>query len=215
MENRLNKKRYIKIIFWLIVALVVFIILKILKNIFEFNLGTINWDTISAIASVVLLIAIFIQSKAIKEQAEATKKMAEYQIMPFVDVKMIYIESDKKTYFGFFNPSDILALVTIDVSFYDKNESIIWKHPSFTYQIEPKIQKNTTNTFFDDKINSDIYKEGVKAKLSIIIKPDIENIPSDVKVIIFRSYNFHYDPITHTNKWVQKKWGDSDYIIPR
>ena len=48
-------------------------------------------------------------------QSFATRKLAEYQVMPAVDVGMRYMPNVGKTYFWFSNASDVPAIVILQL----------------------------------------------------------------------------------------------------
>ena len=69
------------------------------------------WQDFAFWSVVVLAITLFFLIR----YTRATEKIAQYQIMPAVDVNMIYDTNIKKTYFWFLNASSIPAFVTMKI----------------------------------------------------------------------------------------------------
>ena len=80
-----------------------------------FSSGVINfdWNATAAIAQVFSALLVGISLIWIAKNTKTTEKMVENQMMPAVDVNMIYDKQEKKTYFWLLNPSTIPALVSM------------------------------------------------------------------------------------------------------
>ena len=137
----------------------------------------------------------------------ATKKMAENQLTPMVDVNMIYDKSIGKTYFWFLNASSMPALVLIKYNI-NKGEKdgkigplrISPYHPHY-----PQF-KRTAIAFLD------FFKNGPSDKteiiLNITVTPAFEN--NHIKFNFIKSYRFKKSE----SRWDETSWGYPDPSFP-
>lgn len=131
----------------------------------------------------------------------ATEKMAEYQILPAVDVNMIYDSNVKKTYFWFSNPSKMPARVLIEVEI----ESITHKTKVGPLRISPNNAGIKTATSFvfksPGRTDSDVI-------LNITVTPAIND--SKLKIRFTKSYRFNQEQ----SRWDETSWGYPDPPFP-
>ncbi len=167
-----------------------------------YNISKIDWGAISAwiVAGTLLFVCI---------QTKISEKIAAQQMIPAVEMNMIY-DSDpriKKTYLWFQNYSNVPAHVLMKIKFTCQKEIF----PIGPYRIPPQTKdKPTASTFFDksEAILDEYHKEGVRAIISVQVKPDIDNAPADAKVYFKKRYKFH------DNKWDEEMWGWPDPPSP-
>ena len=188
-----------KLVFW--TAILIWL-LPLLAGMF---LNTFKSDDLKVGDFILFITAAFIiaYTYETQKQARATEKIAEQQMIPAVDVNMIYDPRKKKTYFWFSNNSNIPALVSIEASFTSQNSSYLLG----PYRIPTQTNdKPTAPTFFDKSVSgSDKYHaEGVGATILVRVRPDVEDVPSNIGIDFKKSYNFH------ENKWDEKTWGGPD-----
>src|SRR3989344_923061 len=194
--------------FWFLVKLVFWVgllgwLMPLLVNLFLESFGRDANLTVSDLMLFITAAFIIAYTYETQKQAKATEKIAEYHMIPAVDVNMVYDQQKNKTYFWFSNNSNIPALVSIEASFTLKKNS----HFIGPYRIPPQTtDKPTAPDFFDRSApNEDKYHvEGVVAVISVKVRPDIENISPDIGINFKKSYNFH------GGKWDEKTWGGPD-----
>ncbi len=157
-----------------------------------------NWNFWSFVALVGTLIYIF-------KYTRATEKMVENQMMPAVDVNMIYDNQQKKTYFWFSNASTIPALVSMTLRIKEKEHSI---GPLRIAPLHPQIFhfKKTATSF--DFLDGDESKE-TEATLSIEVWPAYDN--QEVKSSFTKSYKFS----TTQKEWNESTWSYPDLPFPQ
>jgi len=142
-----------------------------------------------------------------KRQAEATEKMAEYQLMPTVDVNMIYEKSLRKTYFWFSNASSIPAFVLIKFNI-NKTEKegkigplrIAPYHPHY-----PQIKKTATSFDFLEENSAD----EINVVLNITVTPALNDGP--IKFNFTKSYRFDKSEL----RWNETSWSYPDPPFPK
>ncbi len=91
---------------------------------FSSNILNLDWNAAAAIAQIFSAILVAISLFWIARNTKTTEKMVENQMMPAVDVNMIYDKQEKKTYFWFLNPSMIPALVSMTLKIKEKEHFI-------------------------------------------------------------------------------------------
>ena len=72
------------------------------------------WKDYAFWLSVVSVVALIGTLYFLIKYTRATEKMAKYQLMPAIDVNMIYEKSVGKTYFWFSNESSLPGLVSLE-----------------------------------------------------------------------------------------------------
>ena len=130
-------------------------------------------------------------------QSSATEKMAEYQILPAIDVNMVYDPQHKKTYFWFANYSDVAGFVHLKHRKNGGKKSEIY-HP---LRINPREPGKKTATTFDFS-----QKEGDELKLYVTITPSINK--SRTRFRFEKSYRFS------DNRWNETSWSYPDPPLP-
>ncbi len=136
-------------------------------------------------------------------QAYANKKLAEYQIMPAVDVNMIYDKGVGKTYFWFLNSSNIPAIVEWKLKWSKHGKKFSGDKRRF--YIAPKVQM-ATSTVYDDWQTSPPH--GINVTLIAVIKPAYEDTRAKFKLV--KSYRFHDKEF----RWDEDTWGFPDRPFP-
>lgn len=138
----------------------------------------------------------------------ATEKMAEYQVMPAVDVNMIYEKSVGKTYFWFLNTSSIPAFVTIKIDIKNEGEHkeqelgplrISPYHPHY-----PQFKKTATSFDF---LEGDSSRE-TEVVLNITVTPAFDN--GRIKFNFTKSYGFDKSEL----QWNETSWNYPDPPFP-
>ncbi len=133
----------------------------------------------------------------------ATEKMAENQIMPAVDVNMVYDKTVNKTYFWFLNAAKIPALVSIKLKIggSEKGTEILKLrippyHPHYRF-----FKKTATSFDFLEGKNKGI-------TLNIIVTPAFNKDYG--KVEFTKSYKFD----ATESRWNETTWGYPDPDFP-
>ena len=204
-------KKQISFIFQIVIWVIVFYFLTaifawIFTKFFNINL---------ALNDFILLITaafIFVYAKETQElkeqtkkQAEATKKMADYQLTPTVDVNMIYDKSVGKTYFWFLNASSIPALVLIEFNINKVKKGklgplrIAPYHPHY-----PQFKKTATSLDF---LAGNSANE-INVVLNITVTPAIDD--SRIKFNFTKSYRFDKSEF----RWNETSWSYPDPPFP-
>ena len=134
-----------------------------------------------------------------QKQARATEKMAEYQIMPQVDVNMVYSKDHKKTYFWFCNYSTIPAIVELQLKTERKRHNINERN----FYLSPKEPGRRTD------ITYDFWKQsppphGTEAELLITTRPAFDDFSA--KLSFSKTYKFHGTRM----RWDETTWGYPD-----
>lgn len=131
----------------------------------------------------------------------ATEKLAEYQMMPAVDVNMIFDGSVNKTFFWFSNASNIPAFVSIKVTI-NKDKKTDFGPYRISPNHPPYFKKtSTTLDFLEGKDRADI-------TLTIVIRPAFDK--SRIKSQFTKSYRFNKDQF----RWDETSWGYPDLPFP-
>lgn len=131
----------------------------------------------------------------------ATEKMAKYQLMPAVDVNMVYEKSIGKTYFWFSNASNIVAFISINIKTNNENK----ESQIAPLRIPPNQLRKTATTF-------DFLKESFSDKTEVIL--NITAIPAfdnnRIKFHFVKSYRFNQSKF----RWDESSWGYPDPSFP-
>jgi len=137
----------------------------------------------------------------------ATKQMAKNQLMPAIEVNMIYDSAVKKTYFWFLNASSIPAFVLIKYNINEgEKKSEIQKLRISPYHPQYPQFKKTATTFLDF-FNGDP-PDGTKVTLDIIITPAFKK--NRIKFNFIKSYKFKRPEL----RWNEITWGYPDPLFP-
>jgi len=185
-----------KLIFWVTVLIW---LLPLLAGLF---LNTFNKSTNLTVSDFILFITaafIIAYTYETQKQARATEKMAEYQMMPQVDVNMIYQKDHKKTYFWFCNHSNIPAIVELKLKTGRKKHNVNERN----FYLSPKEPGRRTDIVYD------YWKEsppphGTEADLLIVVRPAFEGFNAKVKFC--KTYKFHGTEL----RWDETTWGYPD-----
>ena len=125
-------------------------------------------------------------------QSFATEKMAMYQVIPAIDVNMVYDNNKRKTYFWFSNESNLPGFVYLR---YKKNEERK-KKVYHSLRVPPKRRMKTATSF------EFLPKDKDEMIIYVLIKPSIDK--SSNKFEFKKSYKFN------NNRWDETSWGYPD-----
>lgn len=126
----------------------------------------------------------------------ATESMARYQLIPAIDVNMIYQENIKKTYFWFSNDSNLPGIVYLEFKKNNEERKEVYK----PLRIPPKRSMKTATTFEFFPNNGD------EIIIYISVKPAIEK--SNFEIKFEKTYKFG------SNRWNEKSWSFPDPPFP-
>jgi hypothetical protein len=154
-----------------------------------------------------------IQQKELEEvrkQSDFEKKMAENQLMPMVDVNMIYDKILKKTYFWFINASSIpaFALVKYNINNGEKEGIVNGKELRISPYHPHYPQAKRTAVAHLDIFNGDP-PDQTKITLNIIITPAFKNY-DNIEFKFDKSYRFEKSEL----QWYENTWGYQDLPYP-
>ena len=127
-----------------------------------------------------------------KRQAEATERMVEHQLMPAIDVNMIYDNNVKKTYFWFSNDSKLPGMVHLEFQKNKEERKEVYK----PLRIPPKRSMKTATTFEFSPIEGDEMIIYVLVKLALT--------KSNFETKFEKSYTFTQ------NQWNENSWSFPD-----
>ncbi len=153
-------------------------------------------STVGIVALVVTLIFLIKYTHATKKMAHATECMAKYQLIPAVDVNMIYEKSIKKTYFWFSNDSSLPGIVYLEFQKNEEGRKMLYQ----PLRIPPKRNMKTATTFEFSPT------EGDKIVIYVLVKPALEK--SNIKFKFEKSYIFSQD------QWNETSWHFPDPPFP-
>lgn len=161
------------------------------------------WQDFEFWSVVVLAITVYWLIK----YTRATEKMAEYQIMPAVEVNMIYDKGQKKTYFWFSNASKIPAFVLIKIDIKNgeekKNQTVgPLRIPSDNPHYYEFRKTATAFDFLEGNPNN------LEVVLSITATPALDN--NRFKFNFTKSYKFNESE----SRWDETSWGYPDPSFP-
>ena len=164
-----------------------------------------DWNAAAAIAQIFSSILVAISLVWIARNTKTTEKMVENQMMPSVDVNMIYDKQEKKTYFWFLNSSTIPALVSMTLKIKDKEYYI---GPLRIDPHHPQIfHFKKTATSFDFLEGNE--SEEAEAVLNIEVGPAYNN--QEIKSSFTKNYRFS----TAQKEWNESTWSYPDMPFPQ
>lgn len=178
----MKKQISIFIIFLIIVAIIAYIL-------FYYSNGRIELDQAITIGLLVIT-GIFVWF-----QSWETRKMAEYQLMPAVDVNMQYDKNIGKTFLWFYNSSNFPVIVNILVLSHIKSKIELRLPP----KKEPYFIRKTATHYDFPKC---------ELTLDISLKPAIMGY--DVKYNFTKSYYFDSENL----QWNESTWAFPDEPYP-
>jgi len=155
-------------------------------------------SAIQAIATIVLVLITAVYVWLTRRISWSMSKQTELQMLPAVDVNMIYDQPSATTYFWFSNFSTIPARVRLELKGLKINQSI---EP---LRIGPRTLCKHTSGYNFGFPTSDPLKEGTEVTLKVSIKPDLSNF--DVECKFEKSYRFH------NSNWDETTWGYRDLL---
>lgn len=137
-------------------------------------------------------------------QSFATEKMAKYQVVPAIDVKMIYAQTSnpKNTYFWFSNESNLPGWIYLK---YEKNGNGTIERVYERLRIAAKSKMKTSDSFFEN------LKENDEIKLYVTIEPAFEE---DVDEKLDKKINFKKSYKFYRNQWNETSWSLPDNPFP-
>ena len=156
------------------------------------------------------------QAEATREQTEITKEIQKNQGIPAVEVYMRYMKYDdqqnlvEKTYFKFFNFSNIPAFVSMDVNFTFPNGET-YKHPiklEEGYRIGPNVKTGTAATFFKENKDKLIHSKDTSAELNIVVRNALSK-KSNIEMKYRKKYIFASDNLG--DRWNEETWGYKEF----
>ncbi len=150
-------------------------------------------SVVSIMALVVTLIFLIKYTCATKKMAHATESMAKYQLIPAVDVNMIYDKNTKKTYFWFSNDSNLPGIVYLEFKKNKEDRKMVYQ----PLRIPPKRKMKTATTF--DEFSP---TEGDEIVIYVSVKPALEI--SNIEFKFEKSYTFTQ------NQWNENSWSYPD-----
>jgi len=153
-------------------------------------------SVVSIVTLVVTLIFLIKYTYATKKMAHATESMAKHQLIPAVDVNMVYDKNEKKTYFWFSNDSNLPGIVYLEFKKNKENRKMVYQ----PLRIPPKRKMKTATKFEFSPIERD------KIVIYISVKPTLEK--SNIKFEFEKSYTFIQ------NQWNENSWSYPDPPFP-
>ena len=147
---------------------------------------------ISAIALFVTLYFLIKYTRATEKMASVTEVMAKYQLIPAIDVNMVYDKSVGRTYFWFSNASNLPGMIHLESSKNKKAEEEVYK----PLRIPPKRNIRTAITFDFSPLEKDEFI------LYASVKPAIDK--TNLEITFEKAYTFT------ENQWKEKSWGIPD-----
>ncbi len=127
----------------------------------------------------------------------ATEKIAEYQLMPAVDVNMVYDKTVRKTYFWFSNHSAFAGFVYLEF----KKNNDERKELYTPLRIAPKEGAKKTATTFD-------FSQREKDTLVLYISVRSALKKANFNFEFEKSYRFQ------DNQWIESSWAFPDPSFP-
>lgn len=140
---------------------------------------------------------LLITAWAIGMQSFATEKIARHQIIPVIDVNMVYDKNVEKTYFWFLNGSNLPGYVFLECKKNKEKRKPVY-HPLY---ISPKKIIKTANTFDFSPIPGD------NLMLYISITPSLDK--PNIKFKFEKKYRF-----SDENNWNEASWSFPDPPFP-
>lgn len=208
-----------KLIFWVFVlAWLVPFLAGLVLNTFKSTSLTISDFILFITAAFIIAYTYETQrmGEQITKQTKATEKMAEYQLMPAVDVNMVYENREKRTYFWFSNLSKLPAIASFELI--KKNDEECQLHTQ-SLRISPQQKMCTMAIAFYESNHSTKEKhefkpsEGDMVTLNICIKLAFEK--SNIEYTFKKDYKFHeYPSGSKSYRWDENSWGYPDPSWP-
>ncbi|TSC91226.1 MAG: hypothetical protein CEN90_608 [Parcubacteria group bacterium Licking1014_17] len=165
-----------------------------------------GWFQFGATVASVIVLAVTLNW--LKKYTRATERMVENQMLPAVDVNMIFDKNNNNTYFWFSNASNIPALVSWRATVNRKNQGE--KIYQDTYRIAPNNlphYKRTASSFnFLEDDPPALAEATLKLDLSIV--PAIDKAPG--QITFTKSYVFNRGQF----RWDETTWGWPDPEFP-
>jgi len=183
----------------------IFIIICLILAVFNLRLLFVGEIDLGLILSSLVLI---VTALAIGIQAFATAKIAEYQIIPSIEMFLIY-HKDGGSSFAFYNLSPTPGIITFH-SFFKQNQKsreLNYNSRGNRYRIPPQGILITASTFFT---RSDL-PTGIEVRKDLIIRiqavivPDLDGISPDIKRTYKKSYKFIEEQHLELN---DKRWNE-------
>jgi len=166
-------------------------LLDALFNIFESVKDLPFWEDYSFGLSVLNFLAIVATLYFLIKYTRATENMAKYQLIPAVDVNMIYDRSIKKTYFWFSNNSSLPGIAYLEFKKNKENRKMVYQ----PLLIPPKRNMKTATTFQFSPVDGD------RMVIYILVKPALEKSSFEIK--FEKSYKF-----------TKKRWDETSWSYP-
>jgi len=180
-------------------------LLRILENI-STNLEPIsllkNWDFWGILVSLASVIVLAITLRYLIKYTRATEKIAEYQLMPTIDVKMIHNPnaSPPSTYFWFSNESNSPGWVYLSWTYLNKDTGQATDGQHSRLRIAPNEKGiKTTDSFFQNP------NPGDEIRLNVLIKSAFKKLGNEelkIGIEFEKTYNFDGDK----NSWNNTSW---------
>ena len=155
---------------------------------------TLSFVGIITLAEATTLVVLSVTAIAIGMQAFATRRMAESQLMPAINVNMVY--EGGKTYFWFQNYSNTPAIVSFEIKKKEFKQSL---------RISPQ-QKMCTSSAYDFK---PLKEEEID--LDVSVESAFKNF--NTKIEFKKSYKFH-EFQSGLYRWDESSWGFPDLPWP-
>lgn len=138
------------------------------------------------------IVILSVTAYIIAMQSLATKKLAEYQVVPAIDVNMVYSLDEHRTYFWFSNESTLPGIVYLEFKKNNEKKKEVYS----SLRIPPKRKMKTATTFDFSPT------EGDTLILYVSIKPALNK--SDIGFKFEKSYKFN------KNIWNESSWSYPD-----
>jgi len=152
-----------------------------------------NLTFFSVVVSAVTLVVLFFTLRWARRYALSTEILTRYQIMPSIDVKMIYNQTAKKTYFWFSNDSKLPGWINVK---YKRNGDEVKNALDLRIPPDEKGIK-TADSFFWNAQNDE------KITLYASIRPAFKKLGLESKTEFEKSYRFN----GQRNTWDDASWG--------
>lgn len=171
-------------------------LLDVLLNISESIKPIPFWEDASFWLSAVSIVALVVTLIFLIRYTRATENMTKYQLIPAIDVNMIYQENIGKTYFWFSNDSNLPGVVYLESRKNKEERREVYK----PLRIPPKRSMKTATTF------EFFPKNGDEMIIYISVKPALEKANFEIK--------FEKSYIFVGNQWNEKSWSFPDPPFP-
>lgn len=152
-----------------------------------------NFAFLSVVVSAITLVVLAFTLYWARRYALSTEMLAEYQIMPSIDVKMIYNQTAKKTYLWFSNDSKLPGWINVK---YKRNNGKVENALDLRIPSNEKGIK-TADSFFRNA------QDGDNVTLYVSIKPAFKKLGLEIKTEFEKSYRFN----GQRNTWDDTSWG--------